>query len=142
MYCPLSLRERVGVRANEGPLLVIRPHPALSQREGEKAMPDVDFFNFFRWTLGTIVTIYATIITAQSLWGWWVWLAGDDKHMTMLRRYVLVHGLRLRFMTFWGDVIVCGLLCVVFLIMLRAHYRIADLGDALKSVAVVETKAK
>jgi hypothetical protein len=97
-------------------------------------MPDIDLFNFFRWTLGWFVTIYATIITGQSLWDWWVWLAGDDKHMTMLRRYVLVHGLRLRFKTFWGDVIVCALLCVAFLVMWRAHYQLAALGDAIHAM--------
>lgn len=97
-------------------------------------VPDVDFFNFFRYTLGTIVTIYATIVTLQGLWGWWVWLAGDDKHMTMLRRYILVHGLRLRFASFWGDVLICVLLCVAFIIMWQAHVRLAELGEALRSI--------
>ena len=59
-------------------------------------MPSIDFFNFFRYALGTVVTIYATVVTLQSLWGWYVWLAGSDKYMTMLRRYVVLHGLRLR----------------------------------------------
>ena len=95
-------------------------------------MPDVDFFNFFRYVLGTIVTIYATILTLQSLYGWYVWLAGSDKYMSMLRRYVIVHGLRLRFKTFWGDVIICGLLCVMFLILWHIHTRIYQLGDAMK----------
>jgi hypothetical protein len=95
-------------------------------------MPDVDFFNFFRWTLGTFVTIYATIVTAQSLWGWWLWLAGSDKHMTMLRRYLIIHGLRLRFKSFWGDVIVCGLLCFAFVLLFVAHQRIELLGEALR----------
>ena len=56
-----------------------------------------------RWTLGWVVTVYATVITIQSLWGWYIWLAGQDKYIGMLRRYVIVHGLRLRFATFWGD---------------------------------------
>lgn len=97
-------------------------------------MPDIDFFNFFRYSLGTIVTIYATVLTVQSAWGWIVWLAGDDRHMTLLRRYVIVHGLRLRFKAFWGDVIVCGLLCVVFLILWRAHYVLYEFKDRLAEV--------
>ncbi|HLL91233.1 MAG TPA: hypothetical protein VK324_18185 [Tepidisphaeraceae bacterium] len=101
-------------------------------------MPDIDFFNFFRYSLGCIVTIYATVLTAQSAWGWIVWLAGDDRHMTLLRRYVIVHGLRLRFKTFWGDVIVCGLLCVTFLILWHAHYVIEDLGDRLAEIRQVQ----
>ena|ERR1041384_5114950 len=90
-------------------------------------MPDIDFFNFFRWTLGTVVTIYATVVMLQSLWSWYVWLAGSDKYMSLLRRYVIVHGLRLRFKAFWGDVIICVLLCIVFLILWHAHELIYSL---------------
>ena len=93
-----------------------------------------DPFDFFRWWLSWIATIYATIITAQSLWGWYVWLAGSDKYISLLRRYLVVHGLRLRFRAFWGDVIICGLLCVAFLMLWRAHRLIYDLGDTLESV--------
>jgi hypothetical protein len=84
-------------------------------------MPDIDFFEFFRYFLGTVVTIYASIVTLQSLWGWYVWLAGEEKYMNLLRRYLLVQGLRLRFRAFWGDVIICVLLCVVFVLMWRLH---------------------
>lgn len=94
----------------------------------------LDAFDFFRWVLATIATIYATIITLQSLWGWYVWLSGSDKYVSMLRRYVMVHGLRLRFKTFWGDVIICLLLCVAFLITWRAHVSIYDLGARLRNV--------
>ena len=99
-------------------------------------MPDIDFFNFFRYALGWVVTIYVTVITLQSLWGWYVWLSGNEKYISLVRRYVIVHGLRLRFKTFWGDVIICGLLCVAFFILWHAHGLIYDLGfklDALKN---------
>jgi hypothetical protein len=97
-------------------------------------MRHLDFFDFFRWVLATIVTIYATIITLQSLWGWYMWLSGSDKYVSMLRRYLIVHGLRLRFKTFWGDVLVCGLLCVAFLVLWRGHVIIYDLGARLSDV--------
>ncbi|HEX8521201.1 MAG TPA: hypothetical protein VF669_03025 [Tepidisphaeraceae bacterium] len=84
-------------------------------------MPDIDFFNFFRWMLSIVATIYATVITLQSLWGWYIWFQGPDKFITLARRYVIVQGLRLRFKTFWGDVIICGLLCIAFLLMWRLH---------------------
>jgi hypothetical protein len=96
-------------------------------------LPD-DLFDFFRRWLSIVVTIYATIITLQSLWGWWVWLAGEDKYISLLRRYLIVHGLRLRFKTFWGDVIVCGLLCVVFLVLWHAHGLIYDLDRIVQDV--------
>ena len=97
-------------------------------------MPDVDFFNFWRYLIGWIVTIYASIITLQSLWGWYVWLEGRDRYMSMLRRYVIVSGLRLRFKTFWGDVLICVLLCVAFAILWRAHWIMSDLGARLHDV--------
>src|SRR2546430_12437286 len=80
-------------------------------------MPDIDFFAFFRFWLATIVTIYASIVTLQSFRNWTSWLAGDDKYSSLLRRYLLVHGLRLRFKSFWGDVLICGLLCIAFFII-------------------------
>jgi hypothetical protein len=101
-------------------------------------MPDIDFFDFFRYALAWVVTIYATVITLQSLWGWYVWLAGSDKYISLVRRYVIVHGLRLRFRAFWGDVIISVLLCVAFLILWHAHtiiYRFAaDYKSAKQSL--------
>jgi hypothetical protein len=99
-----------------------------------RSVPDIDFFNFWRYLLGIIATIYATVVTAQSLWGWYVWLTGEDKYISIVRQYVIVHGLRLRFKTFWGDVLICLLLCVAFLILCHAHSLIYDLGDTLQDV--------
>jgi len=84
-------------------------------------MPQFDPFNTFRWGLMVVVTIYCTIVMAQQGWSWYVWLMTDDRYITMLRRYVLVHGLRLRFATFWGDVLICVLLCFVFVLFFIAH---------------------
>ena len=97
-------------------------------------MPDVDFFNFFRWALGTVVTVYATVLTLQSLWGWYLFLAGQDRYIGMLRRYLLVHGLRLRFKAFWGDVIVCGLLTAAFFILWHAHHVVLDTGQYVQRI--------
>ena len=94
-------------------------------------MLDIDLFNFFRWLLAIVVTIYATIITLQSLYEWYLWLAGNDRYVSMLRRYVIVHGLRLRFTSFWGDLAVCVLLCVVFVLLWRAHAVLYDLSRTL-----------
>ena len=120
---------------------MLHPWPILVRFAAEPApaprlldlLPE-DPFDFFRWWLSTIVTIYATIITLQSLWGWYAWLAGSDKYMTLLRRYLVVHGLRLRFRAFWGDVIICALLTVVFLLLWRAHWVLYDLGTTLQHV--------
>jgi hypothetical protein len=82
---------------------------------------DIDYFNFWRYLLSIIVTIYATVVTLQSLWGWYVWFQGHEGMMPLVRRYVMIHGLRLRFKTFWGDVIICVLLCVAFMLLWRLH---------------------
>ena len=80
------------------------------------------------------MTIYATVLTLQSLWGWYLWFAGREKYVSMLRQYVIVHGLRLRFKTFWGDVLICLLLCVAFFILWHAHGVIDDLGNKISDV--------
>jgi hypothetical protein len=98
------------------------------------AMPDIDFFAFFRFWLATIVTIYATVITLQSFRSWYSWLAGDDKYSSLLRRYLLVHGLRLRFKAFWGDVLICGLLCIAFFIIWHAQILLNDANNTIKGV--------
>jgi hypothetical protein len=97
-------------------------------------MPDVDFFNFWRWLLFVVGSIYFLIVTAQSLYGWYVWLAGGDKYISIVRQYMIVQSLRLRFKTFWGDVLICLLLCAVFLIVWRAHVVMKDLGTKLADV--------
>ncbi|MBC7785147.1 MAG: hypothetical protein H7144_15030 [Burkholderiales bacterium] len=84
-------------------------------------MPDIDLFNFFRWGLFIIASIYCVVVTTQSMWSWYVWLATNDRYITILRRYVIVHGLRLRFSTFWGDVLICALLMLAFTLMMWAH---------------------
>jgi hypothetical protein len=94
-------------------------------------LPPIDLFNVFRYLLGTVATIYATVVLLQSAWEWYVWLAGSDKYMQLVRRYVIVHALRLRFKTFWGDLIVSLLLCVVFLILCYGHAVIFAIGATL-----------
>jgi hypothetical protein len=102
-----------------------------------------DLFDYFRWGACIVATVYATIITVQSLWGWYVWLAGADRYMGMLRRYLIVHGLRLRFGTFWGDVVISILLTAIFFMLWRAHVLIYDLAprfEAQRSALAHEQK--
>jgi len=89
-------------------------------------MFDLDPFEFFRLTVAWVATVYATVLLAQSIWGWIVFFSGSERHITVIRRYLVVHALRLRFKTFWGDVIICLLLCVVFVLVWRAHGLIVE----------------
>jgi hypothetical protein len=97
-------------------------------------MPEVEPFNLWRWLLFIVGTVYFLVITAQSLYGWYVWLAGGERYISLVRQYMIVQGLRLRFKTFWGDVLICLLLCVAFLLIGRAHVVINDLGMKLADV--------
>jgi hypothetical protein len=99
-------------------------------------MPDL--FDFFRYALSWVVTIYASIITFQSLWNWYIWLAGSDKYISLIRRYVIVHGLRLRFRAFWGDVIICLLLSFTFILIWRAHREMDRLKLVLNDLRKTE----
>ncbi|MGA2582633.1 MAG: hypothetical protein ABSG31_05100 [Tepidisphaeraceae bacterium] len=89
-------------------------------------MPHIDFFIFFRLVLEIVVGIYATAVTLQSVYGWYVYLQGGDRYLSMIRRYLLVHGLRVRFKTFWGDVVVSILLSVALVILWHAHTVLAE----------------
>jgi hypothetical protein len=85
----------------------------------------LDFFIFFRYVLTVIASIYATVVTLQSLYGWYLHLSGPNKYIALVRRYVIVHGLRLRVKSFWGDVVVSILLCIVLLLLWRAHEQVS-----------------
>lgn len=85
----------------------------------------IDFFDFFRWVLGTVVTIYAAVITIQFMYGWWVYLSGEGRYLSLMRRYIMLQSLRLRIRTFGGDVLICILLTAVWVLLLRAHQVVA-----------------
>ena len=78
-----------------------------------------------------VVGVYVTVVTLQSLREWKSWLMGTDRYVSMLRRYLVVHGLRLRFRAFWGDVLICLLLCVALLLIWRAQVIIDAIGVTL-----------
>ena len=89
----------------------------------------MDLFAFYRYVLGTVVTIYATLVTVQSLLGWYRFLSQPERYTTMLRRYLIVVGLRLRFLDFWADTTISLLLCIVFVIVWQAHGTIRQIGS-------------
>jgi hypothetical protein len=97
-------------------------------------MSNVDFFNFFRYALGTVVTIYAALITIHWAAGWYKLLMREDRHTSLMRHYLIVSGLRIRLATFWADVLISLLLCVAFLLLWRAHWLIGDIGATLSDV--------
>jgi hypothetical protein len=96
-------------------------------------MPDYDLFHFFRLTVGWVATIYATVFTVKSLWDWYIWLASQDRYIILLRRYIIVQGLRIRVKSFVWDALLCVLLSVAFLLLSVAHLRMWAFERALKA---------
>jgi len=84
-------------------------------------MPDIDIFDFYRYLLAIFVTVYVSIITMQWAWGWYLVLRGKERYISILRQYLILHALRMRFRAFWGDVLICLLLCVVFVLIWQLH---------------------
>ncbi len=81
----------------------------------------VDFFQFFRAMLAVACGIYALVVMARSLWSWALYLSGPERTTVLLRRYVLIQFLRLRWrpfvaesmqIVFWGGLLV---------VLLRMH---------------------
>jgi hypothetical protein len=97
-------------------------------------MPDIDPFNFFRWVLGTVVTIYASIITINWAIGWHEYLSQPGRTMSMMSRYLLIHGLRVRLLSFLGDLLICLLLCVTFIMLLYGHSILSGAESAYNDV--------
>lgn len=86
---------------------------------------DIDLFSLWRWMLFVVVSVYSIIVIAQSAWGWYVYLSPSDPYMSILRRYVLVHSLRVRIRAFGADLGICALLLVVMGLIGWLHVLIA-----------------
>lgn len=101
-------------------------------------MPDVDLFTIFRWLLAWVVTVYCTVLTVQWAWTWYIWLASGDKYITLLRRYIIASALRMRFRTFWGELLICALLCVAFFYMCKAQWVMSDIETTLNDARMIK----
>lgn len=83
--------------------------------------PHRDLFELWRLVLGFLCTIYATVVTVQSLWSWCVYFSGADRSTTLMRRYVIVQLLRLKPGRFSWELVQIGFWLVVLIAILRVH---------------------
>ena len=86
------------------------------------SLPDIDIFSVWRWLLAVVVTVYATIVLAQSAWGYYVWLAAEDRYTAILRRYIAVQSLRVRLRKFAADLCICAGLVVILGLLGWLHW--------------------
>lgn len=81
----------------------------------------LDLFQFWRFLLVVVCTIYAGIVTIRSAWGWAVLLAEPRKATMLLRQYLILHMLRVRFGPFARELTLIGLLIVAMVLLVRFH---------------------
>lgn len=80
-----------------------------------------DLFELWRLLIATICTIYALVISIRSL----LYIAGaidtGDKHAKIVRRYLLLHLLRLRSGRFKRELAGIGTYGVLLVVLLILH---------------------
>jgi hypothetical protein len=84
-------------------------------------LPDFDFFDWWRWMLTIVCTIYASVITLRSLWEWIVYFAAPDRTTVMMRKYTIVHLLRLRMRAFSGELLGIAFWTAALIFLIYLH---------------------
>ncbi|MCG8404732.1 MAG: hypothetical protein MI923_05995 [Phycisphaerales bacterium] len=79
---------------------------------------DRDLFEVWRLALALVCGIYATVVTLRSLWGWLVYFMAPDRTTQLMKSYVVVQLLRLRWSRFTKEWVAIGFysVCIVFLL--------------------------
>jgi hypothetical protein len=80
-----------------------------------------DLFEVWRFILGVVCTVYATVVTVRSLWEWCVYFSGADRSTALMRRYVIVQLLRLSPGRFTWELAQIGFWLSVLIVLLRLH---------------------
>jgi len=83
-------------------------------------LPDFDPFVVFRWTLATVCTIYATVVSLRSLWDWLVYF-GSSRETKVMGRYAGVLLLRVRVKRFAGELFQITLLSAILCGLIYLH---------------------
>ena len=86
-------------------------------------MPDIEPFTMFRWALGTVCTIYAGVVTWQSVWPWITWF-GSSRQTAVLGKYTLVLLIRTRIRRHRWELLQITGLSILFLWIVYQHQRL------------------
>ena len=86
------------------------------------AVHGFDLFEFYRFLLAVLVCVYSTIRLITFIWRWHY--AGADGWIgsALVRRYVIVLLLRLRFQRFVYEFLLIGGLATILFLLLRLHW--------------------
>jgi hypothetical protein len=82
---------------------------------------DFDLFVVFRWSLATVCTIYAVVVSARSLWNWLSWFAGS-RETAVLGRYTFVLILRTKLRRFGWELTQIAFLTVALTFFVYMHW--------------------
>lgn len=82
---------------------------------------DRDLFESWRMLLTIACSVYATVITVRSLWGWVQYFSGKDPITSLMRSYVLNLLVRVRLRRFRQELLGIGVWLVVLILLLYVH---------------------
>ncbi len=74
---------------------------------------DLQLFELFRWQLAVICTIYAGVVTWQSLWSWLTWF-NTSRPAAAVGRYAGLLLLRIRMRPFLWELLQIAVLIALF----------------------------
>jgi hypothetical protein len=86
-------------------------------------LPEFDLFAFYRFILTVLVASYMVVKLACFMWRWQSFGADDPRGVGLLRRYLIVQLLRTRLRRFMPDVAAIGVLLIVLLLLIGAHWQ-------------------
>jgi hypothetical protein len=86
-----------------------------------RMLASYDLFQFYRWELAVVLTIYAGVITGQWLLGWLKWF-GSSRQTAVLGRYASVLLLQIKIRRFaWELLQIVALLAAFGLVVYWNH---------------------
>ena len=85
------------------------------------AIRQIEPFFLFRRLLMIFCSVYALIRLTQSASRWYGYFWSPDRSRRVLRHYLHVHLLRVRFLRFWRDLLQIAVLTAVFLVIVWLH---------------------
>jgi hypothetical protein len=85
-----------------------------------------DLFDTYRVLLTLVCAVYATVVTARTLWGWVVYFSAPGRTTTILRSYAIAQILGIRMRTFGWEVAQILMWTGVFCGLVYLHGRIGS----------------
>jgi hypothetical protein len=86
-------------------------------------VPQFDLFEFYRFMLTVLVSVYGTIRIALFIWHWHGVTGRTRVGSALLYRYLFVLLLRARFRRFAYELITIGGLASILVLLVHLHWR-------------------